>query len=61
MRNLTIQERKEIEVIRDMINGNINQMCVSDSVIEVYDRAMYAVIEIISLKDIVADRFTDQT
>ena len=60
-RSLTKNERTEVEALRDMINGNINRMCVTDDLIEIYDRARYALKEINNIIDIVTDRFSDQT
>lgn len=60
-RCLTITERKEIEYLRDMLNGNINRMCVTDDLVDLYDNATYALKNINRLIDIVADRFSDHT
>lgn len=60
-RSLTKNERTEVEVLRDMINGNINRMCVTDDLVEIYDRARYALKEINNIIDIATDRFSDQT
>lgn len=60
MRYLTEQERKEIEFIRDMLNGNINRMCVTDNIKEVYKQADFAVRRIFKIENIVMSRFADQ-
>lgn len=60
-RSLTKNERTEVEVLRDMINGNINRMCVTDDLVEIYDRARYVLKEVNSIIDIATDRFSDHT
>ena len=60
-RYLTKNERAEIENLRDMLNGNINRMCVTDDLTEIYDRALYALRAINSIIGIATDRFSDQT
>lgn len=60
-RSLTKNERKEVEYLRDMLNGNINRMCVTDDLVELYDRAIYVLKEVNSIIDIATDRFSDQT
>lgn len=60
-RCLTITERREVENLRAMLNGNINRMCVTDDLTEIYDRAVYALRGITSIIDIATDRFSDQT
>ena len=60
-RSLTKKERTEIENLRDMLNGNINRMCVTDDLVELYDRASYALKNINKIIDIATDRFSDQT
>ena len=60
MRYLTEQERKKIEFIRDMLNGNINRMCVTDNITEIHKRAEYARHAITQIMDIAEKRFTDQ-
>lgn len=60
-RCLTITERKEIEYLRDMLNGNINRMCVTDDLVDLYDNATYALKKINRLIDIAVDRFSDHT
>lgn len=61
MRHLTEQERKEIEFIRDMLNGNINRMCVADTIKDMHKQVEYARYAITTIMDIVEKRFTDQT
>ena len=58
-RSLTKNERTEVESLRDMINGNINRMCVTDDLVEIYDRARYVLKEVNSIIDIATDRFSD--
>lgn len=41
-RCLTIIERKEVEYLRDMLNGDINRMCVTDDLVELGNNATYA-------------------
>lgn len=41
-RCLTITEHREVEDLCDMLNGNINRMCVTDDLVELYDNATYA-------------------
>lgn len=60
-RCLTKNERADVENLRAMLNGNINRMCVTDDLTEIYDRATYALREINSIIDIATDRFSDQT
>ena len=60
-RCLTITERKEVEYLRDMLNGNINRMCVTDDLVELHNNATYALKEINRIIDIATDRFSDQT
>lgn len=60
-RCLKITERAKVEEIRDMLNGNINRMCVTDDLVEIYDRALYALKDINRIIDIVTDRFSDHT
>lgn len=59
-RSLTTNERKEVENLRDMLNGNINRMCVTDDLIDLYDNAIYAFKKINRIIDIATDRFTGQ-
>lgn len=61
MRHLTEQERKEIEFIRDMLNGNINRMCVTDSIKDAHKQVEYARYAITMIMDIVEKRLTDPT
>lgn len=61
MRNLTEEERKEIEFIRDMLNGNINRMCVTDDIKDMHKQVEYARYAITMIMDTVEKRFTDQT
>lgn len=56
-RSLTRAERNKVENIRDMLNGNINRMCVTDDICDLYDNAAYALKEINRLIYIVTDRF----
>lgn len=58
-RRLTTKERNEVEHLRDMLNGNINRMCVTDDLVEIYDRAVYAFKEINRIIDIATVRFID--
>ena len=60
-RCLTITERKEVEYLRDMLNGNINRMCVTDDLVELHNNATYALKEINRIIDIATDRFSYQT
>lgn len=60
-RCLTIAERKEVEYLRDMLNGNINRMCVTNDLVELYSNATYALKKINRLRDIATDRFSDHT
>lgn len=60
-RSLTRTERANVENLRDMLNGNINRMCVTDDLTELYDRAMYSLKVINKIIDVVTDRFSDQT
>lgn len=60
-RCLTITERKEVEYLRDMLNGNINRMCVTGDLIELYNNAIYALKNINRIRDIATDRFSDHT
>lgn len=60
-RCLTITERKEVEYLRDMLNGNINRMCVTDDLVELYNNAAYALKKINRIIDIATDRFSDHT
>lgn len=60
-RCLTITERREVENLRDMLNGNINRMCVTDDLAELYKNATYALKNINRLRDIAKDRFSDHT
>lgn len=60
-RSLTAEERADIEVLRDMLNGNINRMCVTNDLVEIYDRATYALKDINKIIDIATDRFSNQT
>lgn len=61
MRHLTEQERRHIEFERDMLNGNINRMCVTDDIEELYKQADFAVRRIFKIENIAMSRFTDQT
>lgn len=60
-RCLTIAERKEVEYLRDMLNGNINRMCVTDDLVELYDNITHALKKINRIRDIAANRFSDHT
>lgn len=60
MRYLTEQERKCIENEFDMVKGNINRMCVTDNIKEVYKQADFAVRRIFKIENIVMSRFADQ-
>lgn len=57
-RSLTTIERKNVENARDMLNGNINRMCVTDDLVDLYDNARYAFLEISRIMDIASDRFS---
>ena len=59
-RCLTKNERANVENLRAMLNGNINRMCVTDDLTEIYDRSAYALRVINSIIDIATDRFADQ-
>lgn len=61
MRYLTEQERRHIEFERDMLKGNINRMCVTDSLEELYKQSDFAKHRILEIENIAKNRFTDQT
>ena len=60
-RSLTKNERTQVEDLRDMINGNINRMCVTDDLGELYNNAIHALKKINRLVDIATGRFSDHT
>lgn len=60
MRYLTGQERRCIENEFDMLKGNINRMCVTDDIKELYKQADFAVRRIFKIENIAVSRFTDQ-
>lgn len=60
MRYLTEQERRCIENEFDMLKGNINRMCVTDDIKELYKQADFAVRRIFKIENIVMSRFADQ-
>ena len=60
MRYLTEQERQLIENECDMLKGNINRMCVTDDIKELYKQADFAVRRIFKIENITMSRFTDQ-
>ena len=61
MHYLTEQERKFIENEFDMLKGNINRMCVTDDIKELYRQADFVVHRILKIENIAKSRFTDQT
>lgn len=61
MRYLTEQERQRIENECDMLKGNINRMCVTDSLEELYKQSDFARHRILKIENIAKSRFTDQT
>lgn len=60
MRYLTPQERQRIENECDMLKGNINRMCVTDDIKEIYKQADFAVRRIFKIENIAISRFADQ-
>lgn len=60
MRHLTPQERQCIENECDMLKGNINRMCVTDDIKELYKQADFAVRRIFKIENIAMSRFADQ-
>lgn len=60
MRYLTEQERRCIENEFDMLKGNINRMCVTDDIKELYKQVDFAVRRIFKIENIAMSRFTDQ-
>ena len=60
MRYLTEQERRRIENECDMLKGNINRMCVTDDIKELYKQADFAVRRIFKIENIAVSRFADQ-
>lgn len=61
MRYLTEQERRLIESERDMLKGNINRMCVTDDIKELYKQADFARHRITKIENIAKSRFADHT
>lgn len=61
MRYLTPQERQRIENEFDMLKGNINRICVTDSLEELYKQSDFARHRILKIENIAKNRFTDQT
>lgn len=57
-RSLTQNEINEIRNLSDMLKGNINRMCVTDDLVDLYDNARYAFEKITRLIDIASDRFS---
>lgn len=37
-----IKTKQELDIEIDMLKGNINRMCVSDSIVELYDMTIWA-------------------
>lgn len=60
MRYLTEQERRCVENEFDMLKGNINRMCVTDDIKELYKQADFAVRRIFKIENIAVSRFADQ-
>ena len=60
MRYLTPHERQRIENECDMLKGNINRMCVTDDIKEVYKQSDFARHRILTIEKIVKSRFADQ-
>ena len=61
MRYLTPQERQRIENEFDMLKGNINRMCVTDDIEELYKQSDFARHRILKIENLATDRFSDQT
>lgn len=60
-RCLTIAERKEVENLLAMLNGNINRMCVTGDSVDLYNNVAYALQNINRIIYIATDRFSDHT
>lgn len=60
MRYLTEQERRCIENEFDMLKGNINRMCVTDDIKELYKQSDFARHRILKIENVAKSRFTDQ-
>lgn len=60
MRYLTEQERRCVENEFDMLKGNINRMCVTDDIKELYKQVDFAVRRIFKIENIAVSRFADQ-
>ena len=60
MRYLTEQERRLIENECDMLKGNINRMCVTDNIEELYKQSDFARHRILKIENIAKSRFADQ-
>ena len=61
MRYLTEQERRCVENEFDMLKGNINRMCVTDDIKELYKQSDFARHRILKIENLTKSRFTDQT
>lgn len=61
MRYLTEQERRCIENEIDMLKGNINRMCVTDDIKELYKQSDFARHRILKIENLAKSRFADQT
>lgn len=60
MRYLTEQERQRIENECDMLKGNINRMCVTDDIEELYKQSDFARHRILKIEKLAKSRFADQ-
>lgn len=60
MRYLTEQERQLIENEFYMLKGNINRMCVTDDIEELYKQADFARHRILKIENLAKSKFTDQ-
>lgn len=61
MRYLTEQERRCVENEFDMLKGNINRMCVTDDIKELYKQSDFARHRILKIENLAKSRFSDQT
>lgn len=59
-RYLTDEELKVIRNHKDMLEGNINRMCVTDDVVEFYRMFDVALSRINSIKTICFNKFIDE-
>lgn len=50
-------ELKEIDIEKDLLQGNINRMCVSDDLQELYFNCKFAINRILSICSIVEKKF----